>query len=188
MAISGIEAAIDRTVEKLSADHRVQDDVKAAFLALLDQLRGIAASDSARGSSGAGGGNATMPLTGASPLADLSAAAHAPRVNGYTLLKDSNLEPLATLPATADATHYNAREAMLRERLNLGELERRLRSGAEAQGIDYGGDDLAGVLRNAGYDGVHLGSSERYMAAIERMTTETIANYSVRANNVPGQA
>ncbi len=183
MAISGIESAIDRTVEKLSADRGVQEDVKAAFMALLDELRGIAVSDSARGS--AAGGNATTPLTGGSPFAEMTAA---PRANGYSLLQNPALEPLAALPATAATEEYNTREAMLRERLNLPELEGRLRSAAAAQGLDYGSDDLAGVLRNAGYDAVHLGSSERYMAAIERMTSETIANYQRRAGNTPDQA
>ena len=130
----------------------------------------------------------TAPFTGASPFAEMPAASAGPRANGYSLLRNPQLEPLAVLPATAATEEYNTREAMLRERLNLPELEGRLRSAADAQGIDYSSEDLAGVLRNAGYDAVHLGSSDRYMAAIERMTAETIAKYQERANNAPGQA
>ena len=43
-----------------------------------------------------------------------------------------------------------------------------------------------GVLRNAGYDATHLGSSERYMAAIEKFVGEAEKNYRQRAGNVPG--
>ena len=47
-------------------------------------------------------------------------------------------------------------------------------------------DDLDGILRNAGYGAAHLGSSDRYMAAVEHFTTEAYKNYRERAGNTPG--
>jgi hypothetical protein len=84
-------------------------------------------------------------------------------------------------------TGYNDREALLRARLDLPALERRLRASAESLGIAYSPEDLNGVLRNAGYDAVHLGSSERYMAAIEHAMLSAEATHRRGASNIPGQ-
>ena len=81
---------------------------------------------------------------------------------------------------------YNEREATLRDRLNVSELEQRLRGYAQSVGVDYSATDLDGVLRNAGYGAAHLGSSDRYMAAVEHFTNEAFKNYRERAGNVPG--
>ena len=72
------------------------------------------------------------------------------------------------------------------QRLNLPELEHRLRGYAESVGIEYSSTDLDGILRNSGYGAAHLGSSDRYMAAVERFTGEAFKNYRERAGNVPG--
>jgi hypothetical protein len=82
---------------------------------------------------------------------------------------------------------YDQREAMLRARLDLPALERRLRASAESLGIAYSPEDLNGVLRNAGYGASHLGSSERYMAAIERCMLSAEATHRRGAFNIPGQ-
>ena len=75
---------------------------------------------------------------------------------------------------------------MLRERLDIPALEQRLRSSAQSYGIEYHVSDLEGVLRNAGYGSAHLGSSERYMATIEKFIANAEQNYSQRSSNVPG--
>jgi hypothetical protein len=76
---------------------------------------------------------------------------------------------------------------MLRERLDLTLLEHTLQDEAKAMDVTYDRSDLEGILRNAGYDATHLGSSERYMAAIEKYVAEARNNYRQRSGNAPGQ-
>jgi hypothetical protein len=86
----------------------------------------------------------------------------------------------------AEDPAYNQREVELRDRLDMPELERRLRSSAQAFGVEYDASDLEGILRNAGYGAAHLGSSERYMAAIEKFAGQAESTYRTRAGNIPG--
>jgi hypothetical protein len=104
------------------------------------------------------------------------------------LWKDASLQGLAQLSndLTADDPIYNQREAELRDRLDVNELEQRLRGYAQSVGVEYSSTDLDGILRNAGYGASHLGSSDRYMAAVEHFTNEAYANYRQRAGNIPG--
>ena len=81
---------------------------------------------------------------------------------------------------------YNQRESLMRDRLDLGEMERRLQDSARSLGVAYDRSDLEGVLRNAGYDATHMGSSERYMNAIEKFMGEAYKNYQQRATNKDG--
>jgi hypothetical protein len=193
MAISGIEAAVDRTVQRLSPDARVQEDVKAAFLDLFEELfdRLTAAQQGARGP--AAPAAAVGPTTLYSLEQPGAAAVRTRDVVGsgvISLLKEPDLPPLELLSMdlAAGDPQYNQREAMLRERLDLGALEQRLRSLADSHGVTYNSEDLAGVLRNAGYDAVHLGSTERYMAAVERLIGYAEDRYRAGASNVPGAA
>jgi len=106
-----------------------------------------------------------------------------------SLLRDKQAPILELLSGDLKAgdSQYNQREGMLRERLDLTELERRLQQEAKALDVTYDRSDLEGILRNAGYDATHLGSSERYMAAIEKYVGEARNNYRQRSSNTPGQ-
>ncbi len=95
------------------------------------------------------------------------------------------LEQLGNL--TAGDPLYNQRESLLRERLDLTELEHRLQDEAKALDVAYDRSDLEGILRNAGYDATHMGASDRYMAAIEKYVGEAKNNYRQRSTNVPGR-
>ena len=138
----------------------------------------------------------TVPAT-AAPAAATTPAATSSGTPSYqrlsatavSFLTDARLPMLELLPGTLAAgdAQYNTREVMLRERLNLQEVEHRLRGAAEALAVSYDKSDLEGVLRNAGYDAAHLGSTERYMAAIEKFVGEAENNYRQRAGNVPGK-
>jgi hypothetical protein len=205
MSVQGIDAAVQRTVEKLTSDKRLQSDVKAAFLQLLDRVLTDAG---ARNGVTASGATALPPATTLYPtalVADAPAAAEetpsaetptpAPAGTGRPLMSafaqqylvDPALPALEQLPVLeAGDPRYNERDAMLRARLDIPALERRLRASAESLGIAYSPEDLNGVLRNAGYDSVHLGSSERYMAAIEHAMLSAEATHRRGAFNIPG--
>jgi hypothetical protein len=131
------------------------------------------------------------PAVAATPAPAVAAPSSQSRLSTTALsfLTDSRLPMLELLPATLAAgdAQYNTREVMLRERLNLQEVERRLRGAAGALEVSYDKSDLEGILRNAGYDAAHLGSTERYMAAIEKFVGEAENNYRQRAGNIPGK-
>ena len=57
---------------------------------------------------------------------------------------------------------------------------------ADSVGVQYSSTDLDGILRNAGYGAAHVGSSDRYMTAVERFTNEAFKNYRERAGNIAG--
>jgi hypothetical protein len=188
MSVARIETAVERVVQQLSSDQKVQREAKAAFLALLDQVvnkLGVntpAASPANRA--------ASMPFltdTG-TPVAHRYGATWGSSSTTSSLLLDPTLPSLEQLPdtLTAEDAQYDAREVMLRERTDTAAIERRLRSSAQSYGIEYHVSDLEGILRNAGYGAAHLGSSERYMATIERFIANAEENYKQRAGNVPG--
>jgi hypothetical protein len=95
---------------------------------------------------------------------------------------------LSQLPNDLQASdpQYNEREVQLREGLDLDAVERRLRASAKRLGVEYDRSDLEGILRNAGYGAAHLGSTERYMAAVETFVGEAEKRYQQRAGNIPG--
>ena len=87
---------------------------------------------------------------------------------------------------TSASPLYNEREAMLREGLNLDGIEQHLKSKAREMDVEYDRSDLEGILRNSGYGAAHLGSTERYMAAVQKFIGEAENNYRQRSSNVPG--
>ena len=178
--INGIDSPPSTTSStRFPAGPRVQQDIKQAFVDLLDRV----VRESAKG--------ASAPARAADGHRDRDAAAARGEDAGATassLLTDASLQGLAQLSneLTAADPAYNEREATLRDRLNVSELEHRLRGYAESVGVEYSSTDLDGILRNAGYGAAHLGSSDRYMAAVERFTNEAFKNYRERAGNIPG--
>jgi hypothetical protein len=167
--INGIDtAAIDNLLKQIPGGSAVQKDIKAAFVDLLDRV----VRESAKSTS-------APSETTATPASTATAT---------TLWKDASLQGLEQLSSdlTAEDPAYNEREATLRDRLNVNELEARLRGYAQSVGVEYSSTDLDGILRNAGYGAAHLGSSDRYIAAVERFTNEAFKNYRERAGNIPG--
>ncbi|MGE4162334.1 MAG: hypothetical protein AB7G23_11460 [Vicinamibacterales bacterium] len=81
---------------------------------------------------------------------------------------------------------HNEREALMREALDLEGLERQLQDLARDWSVEYDRSDLDGILRNAGYDAAHLGSTERYMDAVQHFIGEAENNYRQRSSNTPG--
>jgi hypothetical protein len=172
--INGIDtAAIDNLVNQLPGGQAVQQDIKTAFVNLLERVvRESTKSTAAPSEAPTGAATAKTAVT----------------ASATTLWKDASLQGLELLSndLTADDPIYNEREAQLRDRLNVPELESRLRGYAKSMGVEYSSTDLDGILRNAGYGAAHLGSSDRYMDAVERFTSEAFKNYRERAGNVPG--
>jgi hypothetical protein len=166
---NAIQSAIDNLVNQIPGGQGVQQDVKQAFVSLLDRV--VRESTSA-----------------VTPAPSETTARPASTATATTLWKDASLQGLEQLSndLTAEDPAYNEREATLRDRLNVGELEQRLRGYAESVGVEYSSTDLDGILRNAGYGAAHLGSSDRYIAAVERFTNEAFKNYRERAGNIPG--
>ena len=131
------------------------------------------------------------PTAAANPVATTAAPSSSDRLNSLqlSLLRDRTLPIYEQLTGnlTAGDAQYNQRESLLRERLDLTELEHKLQDKARALDVSYDRSDLEGILRNAGYDATHMGSSERYMSAVEKYLREAENNYRQRATNVPGQ-
>ena len=208
MSVRGIEAAVQRTVEKLTTDKGLQSDVKAAFLDLLDRVLTDAGARNSTTATGATIAPAATMLYSTAIAEDVAAdtapaetpeppvtvgepagAAGRPLSSAFAqqYLLDPSLPSFEQLPVLeAGDPRFNERETQLRGRLDIGALERRLRASAESLGIGYSPEDLNGVLRNAGYDSVHLGSSERYLAAIERAMISAEETHRRGAFNVPG--
>ena len=177
--INGIESAIDRVVNQLPVGQSTQQDIRKAFVELLDRV--VTESVAGAAAPTASG----TPVTATQLLPEVKTSA---TPGGASLLTDATLPSLAQLSndLTAADPAYNEREGTLRSRLNLPELERRLRGYAESLGVEYSSTDLDGILRNAGYGAAHLGSSDRYMAAVDTFTNEAFNNYRQRAGNIPG--
>jgi hypothetical protein len=174
--INGIDtAAIDNLVNQIPGGQAVKQDIKAAFVNLLERV--------VRESTKSTAAPTEVPAKEATAKTAATATASA-----TTLWKDASLQGLELLSndLTAEDAIYNEREAQLRDRLNVPELESRLRGYAKTMGVEYSSTDLDGILRNAGYGAAHLGSSDRYMDAVERFTNEAFKNYRERAGNVPG--
>lgn len=186
MEVTGIQAALERVVQKLAADQRVSRETKAAFVDLLEQVVNEQERANVPTASRTSTGNSAT-LTGTPMFAP---NAYAAARGASAMVLDPSLSGLSQLSDTLAAgdAQYNTREAMLRERLDLPAIERRLRASAQSYGLEYHEEDLNGVLRNAGYDSVHLGSSERYLAAVQTFVANAEDTYRERANNLPGRA
>lgn len=179
---NAIQSAIDNLVNQIPGGQGVQQDIKQAFVSLLDRVvRESTPSASATPA-------ATTPVT--ATATQLLPEVKSSSAGAATLWKDASLQGLEQLSndLTADDPIYNERETTLRNRLDLTELEHRLRGYADSMGVEYSSTDLDGILRNAGYGASHLGSSDRYMAAVEHFTNEAYKNYRERSSNVPGVA
>ena len=176
--INGIESGIDRVVNQLPVGQSTKQDIRAAFVELLDRV----VKESVQGPSTPPAAKPAVTATQLLPDTKTSGT------GSTSLLTDATLPSFAQLSndLTAADPAYNEREGQLRERLNVPELERRLRGYAESMGVEYSSTDLDGILRNAGYGAAHLGSSDRYMAAIDQFTGEAFKNYRERAGNTPG--
>lgn len=177
--INGIDtAAIDNLVNQIPGGSAVQKDIKAAFVDLLERV----VRESAKSTS------TPAPATAPATVTATQLMPEAAPAKASSLWKDASLQGLEQLSndLMADDDAYNDREVVLRDRLDVSELERRLRGYAQSMGVEYSSTDLDGVLRNAGYGAAHLGSSDRYMAAVERFTNEAFKNYRERAGNIPG--
>ena len=177
--INGIESAIDRVVNQLPVGQTVQQDIRKAFVELLDRV----VTESVTGA--AAPAATQTPVTATQLLPEAKTAATAGSTSLLTDLTLPGLEQLSDELTAADPA-YNEREGELRSRLNVPELERRLRGYAESLGVEYSSTDLDGILRNAGYGAAHLGASDRYMAAVDTFTNEAFKNYRQRAGNTPG--
>lgn len=180
---NAIQSAIDNLVNQIPGGQAVQQNIKTAFVSLLDQVvRESTTTETTTNQSSTPITKATTSATQLLPTVKSSSS------SAGSLWKDANLQSLAQLSndLTADDPAYNEREATLRDRLNVSELESRLRSYAGSMGVEYSSTDLDGILRNAGYGAAHLGSSDRYMDAVEHFTNEAFKNYRERSSNVPG--
>ena len=182
--INGIESAIDGLVTQIPGGKAAQQDIKAAFMSLLDRV----VRESAQNTSAPATTPATTPAAATQLMPEAKTSSTPAAGSTSTLWKDASLQGLAQLSdeLTAEDPIYNEREAMLRDRLDLPELEQRLRGYAQSIGVEYSPTDLDGILRNAGYGAAHLGSSDRYMSSVEHFTNEAFKNYRQRAGNVPG--
>jgi len=179
--INGIDsAAIDSLINQIPAGAAAQKDIKQAFVDLLERVVRESTQNTATPAPSATPATATQLM----PTATAAAAS----TSAGSLWKDVSLQGLEQLSndLTAEDSAYNERESTLRDRLDVSELEHRLRGYAQSMGVEYSSTDLDGILRNAGYGAAHLGSSDRYMAAIEHFTNEAYKNYRERAGNIPG--
>ena len=121
--INGIESAIDRVVNQLPVGQTVQQDIRKAFVELLDRV----VTESVTGAAAPAATH--TPVTATQLLPEAKAAATAGSTSLLTDLTLPGLEQLSDELTAADPA-YNEREGELRSRLNVPELERRLRCGA----------------------------------------------------------
>lgn len=165
------------------------EQLKAQFEALKAQIQVATATMSAltaapRSTPLSDAGMAPTPAPASTPVSS--------RLSTTTLsmMRDTSAPMMELLPHTLTAgdPQYNDREAKLRGNLNLDVLERRLQDKARSMEVSYDRSDLEGVLRNAGYDSAHLGSTERYMAAVERLMGEAERRYTERSSNKSSRA
>lgn len=188
---------IDTTIRELVADlpkgtsgaNASGVDFEKLVTSLATQISSALLAAAAQGNAqtGAASTPASAATTGSAAAATPSTADRLSPAQ-LSLLRDRTSPVLEQLSnnLTAGDPQYNQREAQLRDRLDLSEIERRLQSKARELEVSYDVSDLEGILRNAGYDATHLGSSERYMSAIEKYMGEAENNYRQRSTNIPG--
>lgn len=192
MSLTGIETLGDhRALEPRSAQPArsvTVDQFREIVEGIMDRLnaRDLLKTDvSARAAAPGSNVSAAAPF-----LSTPTPMAHGLSTTGTSILLDPDQPRLDHLSAdlVAGDAQYNEREVVLRERLDLATIERRLRESAAESGVDFHQSDLDGVLRNAGYDRAHLGSSERYVAAVESFIGEAENSYRLRSTNAPGSS
>jgi hypothetical protein len=186
--------AIDATLKQLAAQlpdgqTKPSPDVFQSLIDTLSSQIKTAIADAAAGSATTAG---AASVAGTAPAAaGTTSARTTSQLNVFqqSLLRFTGGPMFEQLSGdhTASDPVYNEREAQLRDGLDLGTLEQRLRASAKSSGVEYDSSDLDGILRNAGYGAAHLGSTERYMAAVEKFMGEAEKNYRERAGNTPGR-
>jgi hypothetical protein len=200
MNLNGIDATLNQLVQQLPKGLG-QREVKETFEALIESLRNQIQSAIDEAASGKTPAVNTMPASAPAPATATPAvpasSAHAPSATRSTAalsayqrswLKNAEgplFDPLSN-DLTSASPLYNEREVILREALDLGAIENHLRKVAESYEIEFHKSDLEGILRNSGYGAAHLGSTERYMSAVQKFISEAENNYRQRASNVPG--
>jgi len=198
MQLTGIDATLKRLAEQVPKG-QIQPNASDSFQTLIETLgsqikAAIQEASSRPGSSHtaspatpATAGTRAVPATAATP--DLPEVATTRRLTAFqqSVLRSSApmLEQLSHDLRASDP-QYNERETQLRGGLDLDAIEGRLRASAKRLGVDYDKSDLEGILRNAGYGAAHLGSTERYMSAVENFLGEAERRYRQRAGNTPG--
>ena len=200
MNLNGIDATLNQLVQQLPKG-LAQREVKDTFEALIESLRNqiktaIEEAAAEKGSPAAAAPATAAPANAATPAVPASGD-HAPSATRTTAAlsayqrsflrnADGPLYDQLSNELTSASSLYNERESILREGLNLGAVENHLRQVAESYEIEFHKSDLEGILRNSGYGAAHLGSTERYMAAVQKFISEAENNYRQRAGNVPG--
>jgi len=199
MNLNGIDATLNQLVQQLPKG-LAQREVKDTFEALIESLRnqiksaleeastGTAATDgSAPAATAPAAGTAAVPASGDhAPSPTRTTAALSAYQRSFMRDDDGPLYDLLSNDLTSASPLYNEREVILREALDLGKIESHLRKVAESYEIEFHRSDLEGILRNSGYGAAHLGSTERYMAAVQTFISEAENNYRQRSNNIPG--
>jgi hypothetical protein len=188
MLTKGIDTTIRDLIEQLPKGLSGGNASPADFEALIAPLAAQISSAIVAASAQAPAPQSAHASASTSPVSASQAPNHLSTFQA-SLLRDPQAPMLEQLSndLTAGDPRYNQRESQLRAGLDLTELEHRLQEEAKAMDVSYDRSDLEGILRNAGYDATHLGSSERYMAAIEKYVGEAKNNYRQRSTNVPGQ-
>jgi hypothetical protein len=196
MELNGIDATLNQLVSQLpkglgkktgaanfeSLIETLKTQIKAA---IEEATRGTAAPVSAPAVPTAPISAAPTPAASSVPTARTTS-----QLTPYqqSLLKnpDGPLYELLPNELTSASPLYNEREALMRQELNLDGIEAHLKSKAKELEVEYDRSDLDGILRNSGYGAAHLGSTERYMAAVQKFIGEAENNYRQRSSNIPG--
>jgi hypothetical protein len=183
MQLTGIDATLKRLAEQLPTG-QTRSNAPENFQALIESLGTQIKAAIAEASSRTSPPSAAIPSAPEPPTVGLTQRLTAQQ---QSLLRAS-APMLMQLPddLRASDSQYNEREVLLRGGLDLDAVERRLRASAKGLGVDYDRSDLEGILRNAGYGAAHLGSTERYMAAVETLIGEAEQRYQQRSGNTPG--
>ncbi len=195
MLMNGIDTTIRDLIAQLpkgiNAGTTNPDDFEKLIAPLAAQITSAivsAVTQPAAPATGASSGTSSNPTSTTSSAPDaLNPKTH---LNAYqlSLLRDQDAPMLEQLSNVGSGDpQYNQHESVMRDRLNLNELEHQLQDSAASLHVTYDRSDLDGVLRHAGYDSSHLGSSERYMAAVEKYMGEARTRYQERATNIPNQ-
>lgn len=184
MLSKGIDTTIREIIEQLPKGNGAAGLGNGDFEKLVAQISTAIATATTAAATASSAASAATPETPA-PVTPQS------RLSPFqlSLLRDQQSPMLQQLgnDLTAGDPQYNQRETLLRDRLDLNRIEARLQEMARSLDVSYDRSDLDGILRNSGYDATHLGSSERYLSAVEKYMGEAEKNYRQRSSNVPGQ-
>jgi hypothetical protein len=193
MQLNGIDATLQQLVEQLPKELAPQGGPQT-FQALIDALRNeiqaavkaALATSTATADAVPAAPVATAPMSAASAPTFRTTSQLTPFQQSLLRQPGGPMLELLSNDLTSASPLYNEREAMLREGLDLDGIERHLKAKASEMDVEYDRSDLEGILRNSGYGAAHLGSTERYMAAVQKFIGEAENNYRQRSSNIPG--